>query len=242
MKVSLNKIAGIFTPRRTMMRRIDSLRGAIQSAENKHVKFTGGLLPTKLADESLFMPKDAGREAVHVPTKPEITVALFDQIRQKMPLPKNINLIDLGSGLGSFASSASIYLDHLRATRSHVTGVEISPSVFADSVRIAKEQGVSNISYVNGDFALYTKDDLRPYNMLYIYRPFNENFSDVMDEVFLRTAPGTILITRLCSVMGILRFDSLFKPVFSPFYENHGNEYIVYIRTNEEKRPEVVLE
>jgi len=226
-----------FTPlnfkRQEMMLKADKLTNAVWAA---HRSYTGG--PSQFIFDMIcygpgFPVKGVPRDSVHVPTTPDETIELIRDIRKMVKLPDKINAADLGSGLGSFSMSLSMYLEYLNYYKDfHVTGFELSNYLRPHAEKIAGEQEIKNVSFVGKDFTELTKEDFRPFNLIYIYKPFDQCFPYIMADVFPRIASGTLIITRLCGEARILQVSSLFRPVFNPRFAKYQEEYSLFIRTD----------
>jgi SAM-dependent methyltransferase len=201
-----------------MMSRMRNLSGAIRLAEDKHLLTEG-------------VPKFT----IHAPTTTDETLKLLNDIAGKIKLPKEIIAADLGSGLGSFACSASIYFDQLIArnkiSKFSVTGFDLSTELIEDAARIAQEQKIRNVSFLNRDFTKFSREDLKPYNLVYIYQNFkNPDLEQALENIFPLLAADAKLITRLCGNVKVLRSD-LFWLAFHPLKDKYGYEYGLFIRT-----------
>jgi hypothetical protein len=221
------------TPRRIMLARAEKLSKAVLAAHKSHMPGGGSFIFSLLGNSSGFLVKDVPN-SVHVPTSPEETIEVLDDVSRMTKLPEKIKAADLGSGLGSFACSLSLYLDHIKREDFHVTGFEISNILRPEAEKIAKKHGIKNVSFINKDFTKMTRQDFNEFNFIYAYKPFNLNFGLVMRDVLPRIAPGTMILTRLCGDIGILKASSLFTPVFNPLFAKSQEEYTLYIRTDKE--------
>lgn len=220
------------------IKRIEKLSKAVTAAQKSHMPGGGGFIFTLISQSSGFLVKDV-QNSVHVPTLPEETVEVLDDVRRMVKLPEKVNAADLGSGLGSFACSLSIYLDFLQMENFHITGLEMSDILRPQAEKIAKKHGIRNVNFVKRDFTQMNREDFNAFNFIYAYKPFNLNFSMVMRDVLPRIAPGTLILTRLCSEVGILKVSSLFRPVFNPLFAKNQEEYSLFIRTDKEVPQEV---
>ena len=221
------------TPRRVMLTKAEKLSKAVLAAHKSHMPGGGSFIFSLICNSSGFLVKDVPN-SVHVPTSPEETIEVLDDVSRMNKLPEKIKAADLGSGLGSFACSLSIYLDYLKMEKFHVTGFEISDMLRPEAEKIAKKHDIRNVSFINKDFTKMTRENFNEFNLIYIYKPFNLNFGLVMRDVLPRIAPGTMILTRLCGDVGILKASSLFTPVFNPLFAKNQEEYSLFIRTDKE--------
>ena len=218
------------------MSRMRNLSEAIRHAENSQLDACS-ILPLDKKSKTPFLVVGEGvpKDTIHLPTTTDETRELLDNIVGKIKLPKEIHLADLGSGLGSFACSASIYCDQLVSrgiiSKFSVTGFDISSELIEDAARIAKEQKIRNVSFLNRDFTKFSSEDLKPYNLVYIYQSFkNPDLEQALEKVFPLLAPNAKLITRLCGNVKVLRSD-LFWLAPHPLQDKYSYEYGLFVRT-----------
>lgn len=204
---------------------------AVTEAERRHAPANSKWM-FDLVGRACFPVSDAPRSAVHIPTTPDETYQLLDELRNVAPLPQKIRAADLGCGIGSFACGLSLYLQDNGVSDFHVTGIEISPSMIAEAQKLAESIGIRNLTFINKDFTGFSEKDLKAYNVIYIFKPFKDGFNPMMEELLPKIATDTLLITRLC--MEIKTLDSaLFRLIFHPLNKDFGEAFAVYMRTRE---------
>lgn len=183
-----------------------------------------------LVGRACFAVTDAPRSSVHIPTTPDETYQLFDELRKVASLPQKIRALDLGCGIGSFACSMALYLQDNGLSDFHVTGIEISPSMIAEAKKLTESLSISNLTFINKDFTGFSEEDLKVYNIIYIFKPFKDGFNPMMEELLPKLAPDTLLITRLCMEVKVLDSE-LFRLILNPLHKDYGEAFAVYIRT-----------
>jgi hypothetical protein len=220
-------------PRRIMTDKINHVADAVKIIERK-------ILPADTfrsfwsAEKIKFNVKGVPRDGIYVPTNIRGTVEVLDNIYTSGHLPEEeIDAAVLGSGLGAFTMPFSIYCEYLNLSRYFVTGFEFNRHLADASRTIAKRLEIRNVGYINKDFTQLVREDFKQFNFIYIFKPFEIAFVDVMDDVYPRINPGTLLLTRHCPREGALR-SGQFKLLYKPLEEFYGNEYHLYQRTNSE--------
>ncbi|MFC1767985.1 methyltransferase domain-containing protein, partial [Candidatus Margulisiibacteriota bacterium] len=212
-----------------LLGRMEKLSLAVIGAENKYVNNTAGTA-IFCEEGSNFIVKDLPRNAAHQPTTAIEAMELLDELKEAKLFPKEVRLVDFGSGIGSFMAAFSIYLEELGMERFSLKGFEGSEELLLDAQGLVRSQGIKNVEFVQMDFTALTEKDLRSYNMAYIYKPFSEEFSSSMRELLPRLAPGTILITRLCKNVPILQEEEFEEILPLPKCTYDGG-FISYYRT-----------
>lgn len=111
----------------------------------------------------------------------------LDELKKEVDLPESFHFADLGSGLGSACFAAAAHFDM-------VTGFETNQTLREEAENLRQFYMISSIRFRNEDF---TDADLRPFNVVYFFKPYT-NKSVFMDihELLLGTAPGTVIISR----------------------------------------------
>ena len=234
MRISLRRFNSSFgSPRSNMTNKINRIADAVNIIERKIVP-ADSRQTLWSADKIRFDVKDVPRQGIYVPTNIRGTVELFDDIYTSGHLPEEeIDAAVLGSGLGAFTMPFSIYCEHLNLSRYFVTGFELNKHLADASSMIAKSLRISSIRHINMDFTELIREDFKHFNFIYIFKPFNRDFIDIMDNIYPRITPGSLLLTRHCPREGVLR-SGLFKLIYKPLEEYYGSEYHLYQRTNAE--------
>jgi hypothetical protein len=183
--------------------------------------------------KSAYQVPDVKSPALYIPTDVRMTFDILDHLDLTENLPKEeIKAADLGSGLGAFVLSFAAYSANLKLRRFSITGYEISRSLLAGAQKIAEEQNIKKVRFIEKDFTQLVQDDFKKFNFIYIFCPFIKDFVDIMDNVYPRIAPETLLLTRYCPDQGVLR-SGLFRLIDIPLEELYGDAYFLYRRTNE---------
>ena len=126
------------------------------------------------------------------------------------PLVKNLifqkaHFADLGSGFGRICFAASFVFKK-------VTGFEIDSQLCEEAEKTRQQFGIRNVTFLNRDFLTA---DLRPFEVLYFYKPFKRLFPLLMAEKLAETKPGAVVISYLETGPDLFNPD-LFRPVYPP--------------------------
>lgn len=104
----------------------------------------------------------------------------------ELNLPPHLHFVDLGSGLGNACFAAAAVFDR-------VTGIEQNPEFLREADKIRFKFSLSNVRFQNQDFVLVP---LKPFDVIFFYKPFADDFGMHMRKKLLETAPGTYIISR----------------------------------------------
>lgn len=106
----------------------------------------------------------------------------------RLDLPPHLHFVDLGSGLGNVCFAAAAVFDR-------VTGLEQKPEFLMEAEKIRIKFRLSSVRFQNVDFV--RRDvPLTPFNVIFFYKPFADDFGMHMRIKLLETAPGTYIISR----------------------------------------------
>lgn len=226
------------TPRRVMEKNIQDLSVIIKRAEGKQMPLFERMAIKLNLKKPYIIVNDVPRKAAHLATKPATMVEVLDELRIEEKLPANIMSADLGSGIGAAAFAEHHYFDCLVKmgfiSNFHITGFEMSDKFRTAAEKIARAMEMKNISFDKRDFTELTKEDLKSFNLIYIWWPFLENFGPIMNKVFPRINSNTVIVARQCRESNILEDKTLFTPVYHRLYLNYGKQFALYIRTAKE--------
>lgn len=219
-------------PRFSMTERIGHIADAVRNSEMNI--FAKQQPISNSPFKSAYQVPDVKSPAIYIQTDVRRTYDLLDYLDSTDNLPKEeIKAADLGIGLGAFALSFAAYSAQLKLRKFSITGYEISPLLLAGAGRIAEEQNVRKVRFIQKDFTELVREDFKKFNFIYIFCPFIEGFVDIMDNVYPRIDPGTLLLTRCCPDQSVLR-SPLFRLVDNPLEEFYGDVYYLYRRTGKE--------
>lgn len=113
---------------------------------------------------------------------------------EDLGLPRDFSFADLGSGLGNACFPAALYFKHAALYFKNVVGFELDSRLCAEAEGIGREHGFNNISFRNEDFL---KADLSPFQVIFTYHPFRDNFIPLMKKRLRDIPSGTIIISIL---------------------------------------------
>jgi len=219
--------------RRIMTNKINRIADAVKKTEMKILPAEAHPVFRSIDQFDLGISGDP-RQVLYISTKVMGTIELLDDIYTSGHLPEEeIDAAVLGSGLGAFALPFAVFCEYLNLSRYFVTGFEISPILLANSQMIAQEQGINNVRFIKKDLTQLIREDFKQFNFIYIFKPFDVDLVDIMDNVYPRIEHGTLLLTRRCPREGVLR-SGLFKYIDTPLEEYYGDEYHLYMRTGKE--------
>jgi 16S rRNA G966 N2-methylase RsmD len=102
-------------------------------------------------------------ESEMVPYQPTPARHIFDLIARTV-LTERDSLVDLGSGLGHVALTASI------CTKANCTGIELEPSYVDCARKAARSLNLKNVSFIQGDARAANLSDG---TIFYLYTPFS---------------------------------------------------------------------
>lgn len=162
-----------------VLRKISQLKYAVRRAEKKLApeSMRASLSPYKWTAFATTGPRFPAYAATH----PKVLLHIF----HKLNFPGNSRFADLGSGVGMPCFIASFFFDH-------VTGFEFDKRLLHKAEGIRRMFRLNNIEFKNTDFL---KADLTPYNVLFMYWPFENNFAELMHDKLKETKPGTFIIS-----------------------------------------------
>lgn len=119
---------------------------------------------------------------IYQTTNPETLLRFIE----RQNLPRNLKVADLGSGLGTACFAATELFDQ-------VVGYEIDPILVFASRILRWKLGISRKTlkfyWIN-----FLKADLSSFDLLYVFRPFIENFEEVMSSILNQLRPGTRVV------------------------------------------------
>jgi len=231
----------VISPEMVRDEKITRLSKLIRREELKQLPILKRMDAMIRSKEIGFMVEGVPRHAAYQSTKPDIMVkALSDTVnlRRVVILPDKINFCDWGAGMGSSGLAAHEYLKYLVKigiiSDFHVTGFELNDKFNAITEKIAGKMEMKQVSIINRDFTTLTRDELKPFNLIYIWRPFLEDFGPVMNKVLPRIRSGSYIMARDCWEANVLEDTSLFTKIFHPVYYIYGTKISLYRRTEKE--------
>lgn len=104
-----------------------------------------------------------------------------------LDLAPNRHFVDLGSGVGNVCFAAAAVFDR-------VTGIEQKREFLLEAEHIRVQFNLSSVSFHHQDFV---RVPLRPFDVIYFYKPFADDFGMHMRKKLLETAHGTYIISRM---------------------------------------------
>lgn len=159
-----------------------NIQKAVKQAEGKF-KHKQNPLDKVIHREWAYLHTDGPRRPIHHVTPYQ---ELLNHVKILNISPESKAGV-LGSGLGMASYT-------LASRVKDVTGWEIDPEIYAEAEGIRQSFNISNISFIKDDFL--TGADLSTFSLIYFYKPFTDNFIEVMGEKLKETVPGTIVISR----------------------------------------------
>jgi SAM-dependent methyltransferase len=119
---------------------------------------------------------------IYQTTSPEALLRFLE----RQNLPRNLKVADLGSGLGTACLAATELFDQ-------VVGFEIDPILVVASRLIRWKLGISRKS-LKFYWRNFFKADLSSFDLLYLFRPFIDNFEELMSSKLNQLRTGTLVI------------------------------------------------
>jgi protein-L-isoaspartate O-methyltransferase len=133
-------------------------------------------------------------------------------ILSKIRFPEGSEFTDWGAGLGLACFTAA-----LTKSFKNIVGYEIDQRLFneAEKIRIKFNwnNALKNVRFENKDFL---EVDPRPHSVIFIYRPFVDNFPKLMSEKLKNTKPGTFIVSHAYG-----RIDVFSPKYFRSIYPDH---------------------
>jgi SAM-dependent methyltransferase len=154
-------------------------------------------------DQHIIFKTNAERFSLHVMTQPDVLLEIFSRV----PFLIKDNFADLGCGLGMQCFIAANFFKQ-------VTGFEFNKDVFSQAEKIRTRFKLNNVRFRNEDFL---NADLRPYNALFMYLPFYNDFVESMSEKLKETTPGTFIISFKYSEKNVFP-NKYFKAIYPDKY------------------------
>jgi SAM-dependent methyltransferase len=144
---------------------------------------------------------------IYQTTSPEALLRFLE----KQNLPRNLKVADLGSGLGTACFAATELFDE-------IVGFEIDSVLIAASRLLRWKLGISR-KVLKFYWRNFLKANLSSFDLLYVFRPFIENFEDVMSSVLNQLRPGTRIIFTAYPPGNMLPIDQFsLQDCSKPFY------------------------
>jgi SAM-dependent methyltransferase len=232
MRISTGK--NNFHPRKPSYSVKETIGHIADAVRVSEINIFGKQQPLSISKYKLaYQPLDVKSPALYIPADVRIIYDVLDYLDTKECLQKEeIKVVDLGCGCGGFLLPFAAYSRGLQLRRFSATGYDLSPSLLAGAQKIAEEQNINNARFIEKDFTQLLQDDFKKFNFIYIFCPFIKDLADIMDDVYPRIAPETLLLTRSCPDQGVLKSD-MFKLVEVPLEGSYGDEFLLYRRTSE---------
>lgn len=185
-----------------IVRRLFQIENAVKKAERKRCA-ASGTRPVIRSPRSWVGIKIGGAyDAGYASTSFRVFLGYMEKVARKLPVSSRDRFADLGSGLGMVCFSASLAFRN-------ITGFEIDPKLVDLSRGIKKRFGIENVRIRNMDFL---NANLSNFQVIYVYWPFINDYSRLIDEKLATTKPGTVIISRLYPHIGS-RVKDKFKRV-----------------------------
>jgi ribosomal protein L30E len=83
---------------------------------------------------------------------------IIDGLLKSTPLPKKVNIVDMGSGKGYLTFALYDFLSNTRGLDVQVTGIELREELVTYCNEVAKKCGYSNLSFISERIENYDKD------------------------------------------------------------------------------------
>jgi len=110
----------------------------------------------------------------------------LDELKKEVELPETFHFADLGSGLGSACFAAAAHFDL-------VTGFETNQTLRQEAENLRQFHMISSIRFRDEDFMAA---DLRPFNIIYFFKPYVRDVFAALHRRLLDARPGTVIISR----------------------------------------------
>ena len=108
--------------------------------------------------------------AMEVRTGKTLTsLAIAEKAAKFLAAEKNVNILDIGSGVGKFCLAAAHYMP-----TAHYTGVEQREELVEYADNAKRKLGLNEVRFIHGNF---TEIDFNNYDHFYFYNSFYENFA-----------------------------------------------------------------
>jgi protein-L-isoaspartate O-methyltransferase len=104
----------------------------------------------------------------------------------ELDMPRDWSFADLGSGLGNICFPAATHFNI-------VVGFELDTALFNTAVRCGQVLGFDNVHFRQEDFLAA---DLRHFNVIFFFKPFNNDFVELMSRKMRELSPGTRVIAN----------------------------------------------
>jgi len=108
----------------------------------------------------------------------------FMKFVTEMKFNRNAHFAELGSGSGRIGLRASYYFEN-------VTLFETDKRLCNITRRIMREYSISNVTLKNADFL---RQSIEPFDYIFFFLPFRDNYTEKMKELVQRAKPGSTLI------------------------------------------------
>ena len=189
------------------LKQIIRLERAVRQAEMK-------IIPPWIHPEEY--PDNRVSFSTHGPRRPVYAATPLRSILEvigKAGLPKEGHFADLGSGLGMACFVASFYF-------SQVTGFEFDHEILAEAEKIRQRFNLNNVRFLNIDFL---RANINPYNVIYMFHPFLDNFSELIVNILKETKPGTVIISHVVD-LEVFSKDLVLKRYYPNFWKSHPDK------------------
>jgi len=154
----------------------------ITRAENEYIRRHKPMSIWVASKNMFFTVKQ--RQGVYGATRADV----FALTLEVLPIPRDRDFIDLGSGFGGITYTAGLYFRR-------AMGVELSPSIYDAAMAIKPELGLNkHVSFWNNDLL---DVDLSKFGVIHFYEPFFDNLAVKLAERFQAVKPGTVVIPHL---------------------------------------------
>ncbi|MBU0671716.1 MAG: class I SAM-dependent methyltransferase [Candidatus Margulisbacteria bacterium] len=202
------------------MNQLLRIEKAVQRAERKVAP--KGLARNFSKGDWLCFSTAARRKAEYAATPAK----LFLKTIEDLDLQPENHFGDLGSGLGLTCFAAAMHF-------ARVTGFELDQRLLTEAETIRQAFEIENVAFRHEDF-LYT--DLAPFQVLFLFQPFSQDFPDLMRDKLAGTTPGTVIISHIFRFTEPIIFGPDDFRVINPGWEPHSTDpYLIDFYAHERK-------
>jgi hypothetical protein len=162
------------------LRKIRRIEEEVKKVEKKFLKGIWGKIAKEIG--AAYFCTKAPHQAAYGHTHPK----LFFQHLLSLKLDPYLPFVDLGSGFGMAVFTASLYFKK-------AVGFECDPRLHAKAQELRNLLKLKNVELINQNFL---KADLSPFRVFYFFKPFYEDFDQLMGEKLKEVEPGSIIISH----------------------------------------------
>lgn len=162
-----------------------------------------------------FQP-DGDNSPVYTRTSEKRTLYHLINMEREGILPAEINAADAGAGFGGFCFAAREFAANFPSSIKHfnITGFEYDPDIYKEAQNIKDLHGIKNVRFNHADFL---NIDIKDYNLIFVYKPFLDDFDNLMSRKLEEAKKGTLVIYHLVSWIDAF-YPKSYKKVYSPLF------------------------